>query len=192
MEKMQRRPQSCATSFSNVCHLRIGYSEVMDDEKPSGALSAGGSGGLRRGAAAVGAGGQIPRPADPRAQPGAGQPVGDGQGCVFPLLAASPLLWRLEKGGSRGGLCLMALTGAVLALALTYAPVPPAAVAAMAIGGAAALYGLALRRVSGDGLPWYVLTVALAVAYILLTILPPGGGIFLARDDVAALAAIPF
>ena len=46
MEKMQRRPQSCATSFSNVCHLRIGYSEVMDDEKPSGALSAGGSGGL--------------------------------------------------------------------------------------------------------------------------------------------------
>ena len=49
-----------------------------------------------------------------------------------------------------------------------------------------------LRRVSGDGLPWYALTVALAVAYILLTILPPGGGIFLARDDVAALAAIPF
>ena len=82
--------------------------------------------------------------------------------------------------------------GAVWALALTYAPVPPAAVAAMAIGGAAALYGLALRRVSGDGLPWYALTVALAVAYILLTILPPGGGIFLARGDVAALAAIPF
>ena len=49
-----------------------------------------------------------------------------------------------------------------------------------------------LRRVSGDGLPWYALTVALAVAYILLTILPPGGGIFLARGDVAALAAIPF
>lgn len=115
-----------------------------------------------------------------------------GKAAFFPLLAASPLLWRLEKGGSRGGLCLMALAGAVLALALTYAPVPPAAVAAMAIGGAAALYTLALRRVSGDGLPWYALTVALAVAYILLTILPPGGGIFLARDDVAALAAIPF
>lgn len=115
-----------------------------------------------------------------------------GKAAFFPLLAASPLLWRLEKGGSRGGLCLMALAGAVLALTLTYAPVPPAAVAVMAIGGAAALYGLALRRVSGDGLPWYVLTVALAVAYILLTILPPGGGIFLARGDVAALAAIPF
>ena len=115
-----------------------------------------------------------------------------GKAAFFPLLAAAPTLWVLQKGGSRGGLCLMALAGAVLALALTYAPVPPAAVAAMAIGGAAALYGLALRRVSGDGLPWYVLTVALAVAYILLTILPPGGGIFLARDDVAALAAIPF
>ena len=61
-----------------------------------------------------------------------------GKAAFFPLLAASPLLWRLEKGGSRGGLCLMALAGAVLALALTYAPVPPAAVAAMAIGGAAA------------------------------------------------------
>ena len=55
-----------------------------------------------------------------------------GKAAFFPLLAASPLLWRLEKGGSRGGLCLMALTGAVLALALTYAPVPPAAVAALA------------------------------------------------------------
>ena len=115
-----------------------------------------------------------------------------GKAAFFPLLAAAPLLWRLEKGGSRGGLCLMALIGAALALALTYAPLPPAAVAALAIGGGAALYGLILRRVSGDGLPWYVLTVALAVAYILLTILPPGGGIFLARGDAAALAVIPF
>ena len=41
-----------------------------------------------------------------------------GKAAFFPLLAASPLLWRLEKGGSRGGLCLMALAGAVLALAL--------------------------------------------------------------------------
>ena len=55
-----------------------------------------------------------------------------GKAAFFPLLAASPLLWRLEKGGSRGGLCLMALAGAGLALALTYAPLPPAAVAAMA------------------------------------------------------------
>ena len=57
-----------------------------------------------------------------------------GKAAFFPLLAASPLLWRLEKGGSRGGLCLMALAGAVLALALTYAPLPPAAVAASAMG----------------------------------------------------------
>ena len=37
-----------------------------------------------------------------------------GKAAFFPLLAASPLLWRLEKGGGRGGLCLMALAGAVL------------------------------------------------------------------------------
>ena len=76
-------------------------------------------------------------------------PWEQGKAAFFPLLAASPLLWRLEKGGSRGGLCLMALTGAVLALALTYAPLPPAAAAVLAIGGAAALYTLALRRVNG-------------------------------------------
>ena len=37
---------------------------------------------------------------------------------------------------------------------------------------------------NGDGLPWYVLTVALA-AYILLTILPPGSAHLSGADDVA-------
>ena len=41
-----------------------------------------------------------------------------GKAAFFPLLAASPVLWATQKGGSRGGLCLMALSGAVLALAL--------------------------------------------------------------------------
>ena len=39
-----------------------------------------------------------------------------GKAAFFPLLAAAPTLWVLQKGGSRGGLCLMALSGAALAL----------------------------------------------------------------------------
>ena len=38
-----------------------------------------------------------------------------GKAAFFPLLAAAPTLWVLQKGGSRGGLCLMALSGAALA-----------------------------------------------------------------------------
>lgn len=91
-----------------------------------------------------------------------------GKAAFFPLLAAAPTLWVLQKGGSRGGLCLMALSGAALAL-----------------------YAALWRRVSGDALPWYLLTAALSVAYILLTILPPAGGIF-TPCTVATGGTIPF
>ena len=101
-----------------------------------------------------------------------------GKAAFFPLLAAAPTLWVLQKGGSRGGLCLMALSGAALALALAWTPLAPAAVAVLAITAALVLYAALWRRVSGDALPWYLLTAALSVAYILLTILPPAGGIF--------------
>ena len=114
-----------------------------------------------------------------------------GKAAFFPLLAAAPLLWWMQKGGSRGGLCLMALSGAVLALVLTWTPLPAAVSAALAIAAALGLYAVMWRRVSGDGLPWYLLTAALAAAYILLTILPPTGGVFLPRD-AAAIATIPF
>lgn len=113
-----------------------------------------------------------------------------GKAAFFPLLASAPVLWGLQRGGSRGGLCLMALSGAALSLLLTWTSLSPAAVAALAIAGALALYALFLRRVSGDALPWYFLTAALLVAYILLTILPPAGGIFTPRSAMAA--AIPF
>lgn len=115
-----------------------------------------------------------------------------GKAAFFPLLAAAPLLWTLQKGGSRGGLCLTAVCGACLALLLTWTALPAAAVAALAMAGALALYALALRHVSGDALVWYGLTMALAAAYILLTILPPSGGPFLPRDSVYTMGAIPF
>ena len=113
-----------------------------------------------------------------------------GKAAFFPLLAAAPLLWRMQRGGSRGGLCLTAVCGAALALVLAWL-VPPAAAAALAIGLALALYAAVLRRIGGDALPWYALTIALAVAYILLTILPPSGGIFDPRTIVTS-GAIPF
>ena len=99
-----------------------------------------------------------------------------GKAVFFPLLAAAPTLWVLQKGGSRGGLCLMALSGAALALALAWTPLAPAAVAVLAITAALARY---------------LLTAALSVAYILLTILPPAGGIF-TPCTVATGGTIPF
>ena len=56
-----------------------------------------------------------------------------GKAAFFPLLAAAPTLWVLQKGGSRGGLCLMTLSGAALALALAWTPLAPAAVAVLAV-----------------------------------------------------------
>ena len=109
-----------------------------------------------------------------------------GKAAFFPLLAAAPTLWVLQKGGSRGGLRLMAL-----ALALAWTPLAPAAMAVLAITAALALYAALWRRVSGDALLWYLLTAALSVAYILLTILPPAGGIF-TPCTVATGGTIPF
>ncbi len=115
-----------------------------------------------------------------------------GKAAFFPLLASAPLLWRLQQGGSRGGLCLTAVCGAVLALVLAAIfPLASAATAALAITLALVLYALVLRRIGGDSLPWYALTIALAVAYILLTILPPSGGIFAPRI-VTTSGTIPF
>ena len=109
-----------------------------------------------------------------------------GKAAFFPLLAAAPTLWVLQKGGSRGGLCLMALSGAALALALAWTPLAPAAVAVLEGAYAGTGFGLAAGL-----LPWYLLTAALSVAYILLTILPPAGGIF-TPCTVATGGTIPF
>ena len=112
-----------------------------------------------------------------------------GKAAFFPLLAAAPTLWVLQKGGSRGGLCLMALSGAALALALAWTPLAPAA--SSRTPSTVNRYAALWRRVSGDALPWYLLTAALSVAYILLTILPPAGGIF-TPCTVATGGTIPF
>ena len=118
--------------------------------------------------------GKVPGPLPDVLSPVYPSPWELGKAAFFPLLAAAPLLWRMQRGGSRGGLCLTAVCGAALALVL-----------------ALALYAAVLRHIGGDALPWYALTIALAVAYILLTILPPSGGIFDPRTIVTS-GAIPF
>lgn len=132
---------------------------------------------------------RCPAPLTDVLSPVYGSPWELGKAAFFPLLCAAPLLWGLQRGGSRGGLCLMAVVGAGVSLGLACL-LPPAAAVAAAIGAAVTLYALVLRHMGGDALPWYGLTIALAVAYILLTILPPSGGVFDPRT--VAAVGIPF
>ena len=132
---------------------------------------------------------RCPAPLTDVLSPVYGSPWELGKAAFFPLLCAAPLLWGVQRGGSRGGLCLMAVVGAGVSLGLACL-LPPAAAVAAAIGAAVTLYALVLRHMGGDALPWYGLTIALAVAYILLTILPPSGGVFDPRT--VAAAGIPF
>ena len=60
-----------------------------------------------------------------------------------------------------------------------------------ALAAAVALYGGVLRRLKERG-GWFAAAIALAAAYILLTIVRPGGALFTPRGDVSALAGIPF
>ena len=132
---------------------------------------------------------RCPAPLTDVLSPVYGSPWELGKAAFFPLLCAAPLLWGLQRGGSRGGLCLMAMVGAGVSLGLACL-LPPAAAVAAAIGAAVTLYALVLRHMGGDALPWYGLTIALTVAYILLTILPPSGGVFDPRT--VAAVGIPF
>lgn len=104
--------------------------------------------------------------------PAQGSPWEQGKAAFFPLLAAAPVIWSLSKGGSRGGLCAMALAG-----------IAPAVAAAAAITAAVALYGGVLRWMK-EGLGWYAAVILLAAAYILLTIVRPGGAMFQAAMGI--------
>ena len=54
------------------------------------------------------------------------------------------------------------------------------------------LYALVLRRwLWGGELLWYTLAILLGIAYLLLTALPPMGGIFTDPADVSAMLTIP-
>lgn len=105
-----------------------------------------------------------------------------GKASFFPLLAAAPVVWFIG-GGSRSGLCAAAiLTAALSPIAALWLPVPLAVSLTMA--AALALYGFALRRMP-ERWGWCVAAVALAAAYILLTLLEW-------RGALPTVATIPF
>ncbi len=118
-------------------------------------------------------------------------PWEQGKAAFFPLLAAGPVIWHLAGGGSRSGLCAMAMAGGGAATVLALAGAAPAIAAGGAMAAAVALYGGVLRRLKERG-GWFAAAIALAAAYILLTIVRPGGALFTPRGDVSALAGIPF
>ena len=112
-------------------------------------------------------------------------PWEQGKAAFFPLLAAGPAIWCLERGGSRSGLCAMAIAGGGLATMLTLAGATPAVAAAAAITAAVTLYGGVLRRMK-ERSGWFAAAITLTAAYILLTIIRPGGVLF------EAAMGIPF
>ena len=118
-----------------------------------------------------------------------------GKLCFWPYLAGALLIWRLGDGeDSRGGHCaLMVLMPLVMtALCALLAPRAPGMMAALwlvvlALG--VALYALVLRRwLWGGELLWYTLAILLGIAYLLLTAMPPEGGIFADLTGVPTMA----
>ena len=104
-----------------------------------------------------------------------------GKLCFWPCLVGALIIWRLGEGtDSRGGHCALLVGMPLAATALAYflpgaAPVLRYAVPAGGIG----LYAWVLRRrLWGGELFWYTLAILLGIAYLMLTALPPSGGIF--------------
>lgn len=116
----------------------------------------------------------------------------------WPLLCGMLPLWRLEAARDLppGGYCAAVLSGAVLMIPLCRfmgMVIPLYGVFCIAAAGALMLHRFILRRfLPGGGLFWYLLSAFWGVAYLLLTALPPCGGIFSDPRDVAVIATIPF
>ena len=140
----------------------------------------------------------LPSPATEVLSPINESPWELGKLVFWPYLCGALLLWRLEPPGttSRGGHCaaLAAGTGLMIILCqLLWDIVPRYALFCAAVLVGMALYHFVLRRhLRGSELPWYLLAIVLGIAYLLLTALPPYGGIFLDPHDTAAMAPIPF
>lgn len=116
----------------------------------------------------------------------------------WPLVFSWALTGRLSGGCGRT-LRRMApwLVASPLALMLAgwaIAPLHPAAgfLLVLWVGALALTLLLAQTELLREGPVWMVLAVALGMAYIILTFLPPFGGPFLDPADVAAMAVIPF
>ena len=127
--------------------------------------------------------------------PDSGSPWEQGKLCFWPYLAGALLIWRLgDAQDSRGGHCALLL---LMPLAMTLAcwllglDTRSAVTAAwlVVLAGGLALYALVLRRrLWGGELLWYTLAILLAIAYLLLTALPPAVGPFVDPGGVPTMA----
>lgn len=140
----------------------------------------------------------LPSPATEVLSPMNASPWELGKLVFWPYLCGALLLWRLEPRGtaSRGGHCaaLLWATGLMVLLCCLFQDTLPLCLlfSAAAAGGMALYHFLLRRHMWGGELLWYLLAILLGIAYLLLTALPPYGGIFLDPRDAAAMAAIPF
>ena len=121
-----------------------------------------------------------------------------GKLCFWPYLPGALLLWRMgDASDSRGGHCalllLMPLMMVVLCALLGVDSRQESVLIWLAVLTVAlVLYALVLRRcLWGGELLWYTLAILLGIAYLLLTALPPMGGIFTDPADVSAMLTIP-
>ncbi len=118
-------------------------------------------------------------------------PWEQGKLCYWPYLAGALLIWRLgEEKDSRGGHCALLLLmplAMVLLCWLGQVDTRQGVILAWLIVLAAGiiLYALVLRRwLWGGELLWYTLAILLGIAYLMLTALPPSGGIF---DEIVSV-----
>lgn len=140
---------------------------------------------------------ELPSPLTEVLVPASSSPWEQGKLCYWPYMAGALLLWRMgDKGDSRGGHCALLLMMPLLMVLLCYfgqittrQGISLAWLAVLVLG--IMLYGLVLRRwLWGGELLWYTLAILLGIAYLMLTALPPTGGIF---DEILAVPtmAIP-
>ncbi|MBP3493917.1 MAG: hypothetical protein J6J83_04830 [Oscillospiraceae bacterium] len=128
---------------------------------------------------------ELPSPLMEILVPASASPWEQGKLCYWPYLAGALMIWHLGDGrDSRGGHCALLLLMPLLMTALCYfggigtrQGIILAWLTVLALG--IALYALVLRRwLWGGELLWYTLAILLGIAYLLLTALPPSGGIF--------------
>lgn len=106
-----------------------------------------------------------------------GSPWEMGKSAFFPLLAASPLMWRVGRGGSRSGLCAMAIAGSLMATGFALLGVSQPLTALLAITAAAILYAAVLYRLR-ERAKWFASVLILTALYLILTLLRPDGVLF--------------
>ena len=118
------------------------------------------------------------------------------KGLFWPYLCGALLIWALGKDDDcRGGHCVILVLMPLLCVGAfsVFGGNSPWVIWCGVLAVGIALYALVLRKkVWGGELLWVTLAIMLGIAYLLFTVLPPHGKIFLDPRDVATFVPIPF